>query len=71
MSEITSLAKVRGLDIDDIELTLSNHYSMEGSALQGTMLGGAMSPELEVDIAANADSATLKPWWKKRWSPPR
>ena len=60
MNEITSLAAVRGLDIDDIELTLSNHYSMEGSALQGTMLGGAMPPELVVNIAANADSGDIE-----------
>ena len=60
MNEITALASDRGLDIDDIELTLSNHYSMEGSALQGTMLGGAMSPELEVDIAADADARDVE-----------
>jgi uncharacterized OsmC-like protein len=60
MNEITAAASDRGLDIDDIELTLSNHYSMEGSALQGTMLGGAMSPELEVDIAADADAREVE-----------
>lgn len=55
MNEITTLATARGLDLDDVELTLNNHYSMEGSALQGTMLGGAMSPELVVDVTADAD----------------
>jgi uncharacterized OsmC-like protein len=59
-SEITRLAENRGLEIDDIQLTLANHYSMEGSALRGTMLGGAMSPELEVDITADAGSADLE-----------
>ncbi|HEX6300913.1 MAG TPA: OsmC family protein [Acidimicrobiia bacterium] len=54
MNEITALATARGLDLDDVELTLSNHYSMEGSALQGTMLGGALSPELVVDVSADA-----------------
>lgn len=56
MNEIIVIAERRGLDIDDIELTLSNHYSMEGSALQGTMLGGAMAPQLEVAVIADADS---------------
>lgn len=60
MNEITLLADARGLEIDDIQLTLANHYSMEGSALRGTMLGGAMPPELEVDIVADADSADLE-----------
>jgi organic hydroperoxide reductase OsmC/OhrA len=59
-NEITKHAGAGGLDIDEIELTLANHYSMEGSALQGTMLGGAMSPELAVDIAADASSADLE-----------
>lgn len=60
MNEITSLAKRRGLDIHDIELTLGNFYSMEGSALKGTMLGGAKNPELTVQIAADADAADLE-----------
>ena len=59
MNEIHALASARGLDIEDIELTLGNHYSMEGSALQGTMLGGALPPELVVDITADADSSDL------------
>lgn len=60
MNEVTSLAKARGLDIDDLQLTLGNHYSMEGSALQGTMLGGAQTPELRADIVADADPADLE-----------
>ena len=59
-NEITGLAQTQGIDIDDLELTLGNHYSMEGSALKGTMLGGAMSPDLVVDIAADADPADLE-----------
>jgi uncharacterized OsmC-like protein len=60
VNEINTMAAVRGLDIDDIGLTLSNHYGMEGSALQGTMLGAAMSPELEVDIIADADPTEIE-----------
>lgn len=59
MNEIEALAATRGLEIDDIELTLQNHYSMEGSALAGTMLGGALHPELSVQIVADADAADL------------
>ena len=59
MNEILALASDRGIDLEDIELTLGNHYSMEGSALQGTMLGGAMPPELIVDVSADASSSDL------------
>jgi glutaredoxin len=60
MNEITTLATARGLDLEDIELTLSNHYSMEGSALQGTMLGGVMSPQLVLDVTADAGSDDIE-----------
>lgn len=59
MNEIEAHARRRGVDIDDIELTLGNHYSMEGSALQGTMLGGALPPELSAHIAADAAASDL------------
>jgi uncharacterized OsmC-like protein len=59
MNSINTLAQAEGLEIDDIELTLANHYTMEGSALKGTMLGGARTPELGVRIAADADESDL------------
>lgn len=59
MNEITTRADDRGLRIDDIELTLGNRYSMEGSALRGTMLGGALTPELSAEIVADADLGDL------------
>ena len=60
MNEITSLAAGRGLEIDDLAVTLSNYYSMEGSALRGTMIGGAMAPDLEVEISADAQRVDLE-----------
>lgn len=60
MNAINVGADARGLGIDDIELTLANHYTMEGSALKGTMLGGARTPELGVRIAADADESDLQ-----------
>jgi len=59
MNEITALADTRGIAIDEVEVTVGNHYSMEGSALQGTMIGGALTPELAVDISGDADTADL------------
>ncbi|MGD2100911.1 MAG: OsmC family protein [Acidimicrobiia bacterium] len=60
MGETLRLAAARGLSIDDVELTLANHYSMKGSALAGTMLGGAQTPQLTARISADADSADLE-----------
>lgn len=60
MNEVMALARSRDLVVDDLALTLSNFYSMEGSALRGTMLGGATNPELQVEISADADSGDLE-----------
>lgn len=50
MNEITARAPAMGVDTENIRLTLDNHYSMEGSALAGTMTGGALPPELTVEL---------------------
>ena len=55
MNEITALATEREIPFDDIQLTLDNYYTMEGSALRGTMTGGALSPELSVAISTTGD----------------
>lgn len=47
-TEISALAEQRGVDLGDMELTLDNRYTMEGSALRGTMLGGSLPPTLKV-----------------------
>lgn len=60
MNHVLFEADSRGWAIDDIELTLSNHYSMEGSALKGTMLGGALTPQLTARLSADADIADLE-----------
>jgi hypothetical protein len=50
MSRIASLALSRDVVLDGVRLTLENWYTMEGSALQGTMIGGALDPKLSVEI---------------------
>lgn len=49
-NEITSLAGTRGIDTHGMELILENRYTMEGSALAGTMTGGALDPRLTVRL---------------------
>lgn len=60
MNEVIAAADRGGLTLADVELTLGNHYSMEGSALKGTMLGGAQTPELNATIVADADTSDLE-----------
>ncbi len=60
MSEITGLAASRGVEVCDIRLTLDNHYSMEGSVIRGTMVGGASPPDLLVEIDSPADRGALQ-----------
>ncbi len=59
MNEIRALANQRDIAINDIALVQDNFYTMEGSALRGTMVGGALPVELEIRIDADAADDTL------------
>ena len=59
MTEILALAKQRGIRIDRIRLVQDNYYTMVGSALKGTMTGGAKDVELRAQIASEASRDTL------------
>ncbi len=59
MAEIIAAAAGRGVEINDVRLTLDNYYTMEGSALRATMTGGAKPPELRVELATDADTETI------------
>ena len=58
-NEVLALAEERGIGVDDLEIVQDNYYTMTGSALRGDMTGGALNPELDVRIAADADEAAL------------
>ncbi len=60
LNEILALAKQRGIRIDDIRLIQDNFYTMKGSALRGTMTGGARDIELEAQIASDASPEALR-----------
>lgn len=60
MDEILALARQRGIRADGIELVQDNYYTMKGSALRGTMTGGARDVVLEARVASNADAETLR-----------
>ncbi|MDE0680886.1 MAG: OsmC family peroxiredoxin [Gammaproteobacteria bacterium] len=58
-NEIQALARQRDINIRDLVLIQDNYYTMEGSALRGTMIGGALPVDLEVQIDCDADDAGL------------
>ena len=60
LNEIIALAGQRKINLNAIKLVLDNYYTMEGSALQGTMVGGALPVELEAVIASDAGEGLLQ-----------
>jgi uncharacterized OsmC-like protein len=59
MNEILALATQRKMPIDGLRLIQDNYYTMVGSALKGTMTGGAKDVDLTAQIASDADRDTL------------
>lgn len=59
MEEIRALAKVRRIEIANLRLVQDNYYTMQGSALKGTMTGGAKDVALEVQIDTPADRESV------------
>ena len=60
MTELLALAAQRGIVIRDVTLVQDNYYTMKGSALKGTMTGGAKDIDLEARIDSDADSEALR-----------
>lgn len=60
MNEITALAALRGIEIRALKLTQDNYYTMTGSMLKRTMVGGAENIELQVEIDCDLDDAALQ-----------
>ncbi len=60
LAPITALARQRQITIREIELTADSFYTMQGSAVRGDMLGGALPVELSVRLQADASDAELE-----------
>jgi len=58
-SNLRALARDQGVELANLECTLDNYYTMEGSAIRGTMTGGALPAEFKVK-ADGVDDAALK-----------
>jgi uncharacterized OsmC-like protein len=60
LAEIVALAKVKDLPIDRIEVIQENFYTMEGSAIRGDMIGGALPVALHVRIDSDASDTEIQ-----------
>ena len=60
MNEFLALAKQRGVAVHNVRFIQDNYYTMEGSALNGSMVGGALPVELEIQVDSDAASDVLQ-----------
>ena len=60
MNEILALARQRGIRMRHLALVQDNYYTMKGSALAGTMTGGARDVDLEAIIDTDASPADVQ-----------
>ena len=58
--ELLTLADHRDVALGNLTLRQDNYYTMNGSALRGTMTGGALPVELAVEFDGNADPETVR-----------
>ncbi len=59
MSELLHHAKIHNISLKSCELWQDNYYTMEGSALRGTMMGGAKPAELVLKIESDASDEMM------------
>jgi hypothetical protein len=60
MNEILALASQRHIALRQLKLIQDNYYTMKGSALAGTMTGGARDVELEAIIDTDASPSDVQ-----------
>lgn len=58
--EVAALAAQRGVEVAGLRVVLDSRYTMEGSALRGTMVGGALAPEVRVEARSELDPAAFR-----------
>jgi uncharacterized OsmC-like protein len=60
LAEIVALAQARDIALDRIEIIQDNFYTMEGSAIRGDMIGGALPVALHVRIDSSASDSDIQ-----------
>ncbi len=54
MTELLALARARGIALKDPVLVLENFYYRDGSFPKGTMISGALPPEVSLDVSSTS-----------------
>ncbi len=60
LRELLRLVALRHIAVRDLQLVQDNLYTMQGSALRGTMTGGALPVQLAVHMVSDAPAAELQ-----------
>jgi len=60
LDSILTLSRRRQIEISKLRLILDNYYTMKGSALAGTMVGGALPVELTAETASPAGEESIQ-----------
>jgi len=60
VNESQALAKIQNIEIKKIKIVQDNYFSMEGSLPRGTMIGGALPIDLDIQIETDADDSKVK-----------
>jgi len=60
LSELVRRAPEHHVDLESCRVWLDNYYTMEGSALRGTMLGGAKPAELTIKIESGSSPDAVR-----------
>jgi organic hydroperoxide reductase OsmC/OhrA len=61
MQHILALAERRAMgDLRGLRIVQDNYYTMEGSALRGTMTGGALPVDLRMEVEAGGEDTALQ-----------
>lgn len=60
VEELLKHAEAEGVEIRNYKLTQDNYYTMEGSAIRGDMIGGALPVEWQIEIWSDAQEETIR-----------
>ncbi len=60
ISQLNLLAEESDILIKDYQIIQDNYYTIEGSAIKGTMISGGMPVDVKINISANASNERLQ-----------
>jgi hypothetical protein len=57
---LRTLAATRGIELDQVEIRVANHYWLTGSFIHGTGEGHAEAPDIDLRVESSAPTETIK-----------